>query len=491
LRFPTPFSQPSQNADLVLGQSSFFVKITDPSASTMAQPYGVAIAGNNGLLVSDSVHNRVLFFPFSGNGTFQPGVDNGRAATKVFGQPDFLTTSTGSTDDKLNVPRHIATDSEARPYVVDTANNRVVIYDQVLNNPDRGAHASVILTGLTSPRGVFVNQVTGELWVGDSNPQGQVKKYPKYSTLVFNNASNGFVVAPGTALAVAQDQYGNLAVADVTNRVGIYYPGLQSINGANFIPNRQLSPGVFASLCSPGSNCDPNTRVGLFGNTEASYTSLPNPLPLPTTLADLQVLVNGVAAPLTYVSPTQINFIVPMATPTSGNADVQVVQPSTGRVYAAGNPQMNAYSPGIFMLTFSGRSRQAAVLNQDNTVNSATNGAVRGSYIQIFATGQGFLPNGPPDGAVPSGLVTTPFTPHINIGGQFVEEYPRDSTEPAKGQEVSFSGLSPEFPGVWQINVYVPKGVAPGTNIPIAIFIGSLASADLPLTGYVTTITVK
>ena len=79
----------------------------------------------------------------------------------------------------------------------------------------------------------------------------------------------------------------------------------------------------------------------------------------------------------------------------------------------------------------------------------------------------------------------------MNIGGQFVEEYARDASEPAKGQEVTFSGLSPQFPGIWQINLYIPKAVAPATQTPIAIFINSLSSVDFASSGYVTTICVK
>ncbi len=485
LRFPSPFNNTTQQADLVLGQRDFTSQITDPSPSTMSQPYGLAIAGNNGLLVSDQAHNRVLFFPFTPGTTFVAGTDNGKAATKVLGQPDFYTISSGTTDDKLSSPHQISTDSEARPYIADSGNNRIVIFDQIMNNANTGAHSTLQVPGFSSPRAVFVNQATGEMWVGDTT--STVKEYPKYETLTFNQASTGSVSAPSAVLAIVQDGYGDLALADATNRVAIYYPGLQAVNGANFLSNRQLAPGMFASLCSPGSACDPNSRLAIFGAATQSNTTLP----LATALGDVQVMVNGIAAPLTYVSPTQINFIVPMAAPTSGNIDLQVVQPSTGRVLASGLPQMNAYSPGIFMLDYTSRNRQSAVLNQDNSVNSISNCATRGSYVQIFATGQGYLANAPADGSAPTGLVTTSFTPHINIGGQFVEEYARSAGEVAQGQEVYFSGLSPQFPGIWQINVYIPKAVAPATQTPIAVFVNSLSSVDFASSGWVTTICVK
>ena len=97
----------------------------------MSQPYGLTLSMDNGLFVSDLKYHRVLYFPFTSNGSFTAGTDNGRVATKVFGQPDFTTVTAGNTDTKLNSPHHVAVDSEARLYVADTGNNRVLIFDQI------------------------------------------------------------------------------------------------------------------------------------------------------------------------------------------------------------------------------------------------------------------------------------------------------------------------------------------------------------------------
>ncbi|MEO8130609.1 MAG: hypothetical protein ABI822_26140, partial [Bryobacteraceae bacterium] len=63
LRFPHPFDvQGRQRPDLVIGQSGLFSKITDPSRTTMSYPTSVAFTVDGHLLVSDALHNRVLFF---------------------------------------------------------------------------------------------------------------------------------------------------------------------------------------------------------------------------------------------------------------------------------------------------------------------------------------------------------------------------------------------------------------------------------------------
>ncbi len=489
LRFPVPFSHQGalEQADLVLGQHDFTSKITDPSSSTMAAPYGLTLIGTNGLAVSDTVHNRVLFFPLTNN-----AFTNGEAASKVFGQPDFITITPGSANSQMNAPHHLSSDTDGRLYVADSANNRVLIFDQINNDPATGAQAAAQVTGLASPRGVYVNPVTGEFWVTNTN-SGTAVKYPRYDDFVLNPASTVTIPAASNTLAVTQDQYGDLVVADLTSRIAIYFPTLVAINGGNFLVNPQtgqpqpLTPGLLTTIVAADSDCTQGNCQGgspQFGTATAAYTDLPNPLPLPTTLGDIQVLFNGTPAPLYYVSPTQINFLVPMydssgnPMPTSGTAEVLVVQASTGQIYGAGQAQMATAAPAILMLTYSGPIRQAAVINQDGSINDSTHPAARGSVISIYATGEGFVPGAPADGNVPQSLLSTPATPRVAIGSAFVDTVPIMQGDPQDGQFVQFSGLSPQFPGIWQINVQIPMATPPSQQTFIGILMNSVNSLN-------------
>jgi uncharacterized protein (TIGR03437 family) len=152
---------------------------------------------------------------------------------------------------------------------------------------------------------------------------------------------------------------------------------------------------------------------------------------------------------------------------------------------------MDVYSPAILMQQYDGPRRQAAVLNQDNTVNSPTNPAVRGTIVQIFATGQGLVPNAPPDGAPPQSQTLTPFTPRAVVDTCFIENCSKDVGETIPGtQGILFSGLSPQFPGVWQVNVYIPKLTTPGNQVPIGIIAGSKGNVE-PNSGFQVSIAVK
>jgi uncharacterized protein (TIGR03437 family) len=489
LRFPAPFAHQGglQAADRVVGQANFSsAPITDPSDHTMAAPYGLAFSGVNGLLVSDVQHNRVLFFPMANGDLTSP---QGEAATKVFGQPLFNKDDKGTDDTAMNGPHHLAGDSSGRPYVVDTGNNRVMIFGDPHDpsTPVADAHAVLIISGLSSPRGVFVSPITGEIWVTDTN-NSKCLRYPNFEQYFLTGASNGSVPAYGATLAVAQDQYGDLLVADAANRVEFYYPGLATQNAASFL-SQSLAPGTLATIYPLGVQ---------LGSVTANANQQPNPLPFPKVLADIQVLFNGQPAPLLLVSPGQINFMVPMNAPTSGTADVQVVQQSTGQILIDGLVPMNAVSPAVFAgqptacpaTILAPKCRQAAVVNDaDGTVNSPANPAAAGSYISIYATGQGFVQGAPPDGDIPqAGLVTTSVVPHVFINACDVAD--SACTHETGVATVQFSGLSPQFPGVWQINVRIPKNTGPGAQVVLFITMSNYTS-QTAATGYDTTIAVK
>jgi uncharacterized protein (TIGR03437 family) len=131
----------------------------------------------------------------------------------------------------------------------------------------------------------------------------------------------------------------------------------------------------------------------------------------------------------------------------------------------------------------------AAVVNQDNTVNSATNPAKVGDYIAIYATGQGLVPSPPLDGDIPrNGLVYSPGNPRVFIGSDYTDQIPLQGTEQRSipGVDVnfvSFSGLSPSIPGMWQVNVRIPQATAAGAQ-PLGLLYDSFADNLPSATGY-------
>ncbi len=457
LRFPAPFLQPSnvnQTPDLVLGQANFVTKITDVSASRMDAPYGLAFVPGTGLLVSDEGDNRVLLFPGATGSAFT----NGMAATKVWGQSGFTTSTSGTTavDNRVNGPHGIAVDSAQRLYVVDTGNNRVLIFDNV-QKAGTDPHSLVSIAGLggtssggalSTPRSIFITptglpQITADqIWIGDN---GRALRFSGGFNSLFTAGTSGFtpdeVIPEDGALGLTTDEFGALYVCDAANRVVIHYIGLVALNGASYItiPSRSaLAPNTIVSLFSQG---------GQFGSGTQSFTSLP----LPTTLLAIQALLNGTPLPLYYVSPSQINLLIPNNAPTSGTADLQVVRTDNGQVLGDTTISLTTDAPGVFTANGSGTG-QVAALNQDNSANSSSNPIARGNTLQVYGTGVGNISGAPNDGsavsaATPSSLVATAYINGIQC-------------------PVSYSGLAPGLVGVWQINVQVSQNVVPTSSAP-------------------------
>jgi uncharacterized protein (TIGR03437 family) len=264
------------------------------------------------------------------------------------------------------------------------------------------------------------------------------------------------------------DGFGNLLVAESTNRVDFFFPALYVTNAAS--GKLRVTPGMIASLWPAGNT---------YGTLIKDFNELPNPLPLPTTLADLQVLVNDKAAPLFFVAPGQINFQVPSTIPSSGSIEVQVVQPSKDQILGAATVAVELSSPGMFTNDGSGGG-QIAALNQDNSRNSSSNPAPKSTVIQLFGTGPGLVPNSPPDGTLVSGLVPTDINPQVWMESSYVPP-----------ENVTYSGLAPGLVGVWQINVKIPDNIAPLVPNQVPVFIEYRSRRSLEQGMKVTTIAVK
>ncbi|HEX5430796.1 MAG TPA: hypothetical protein VFW83_02420 [Bryobacteraceae bacterium] len=474
LRFPAPFSQPAgqlPQANLVLGQSTFTQTITDPSRATMRSPFGLAQFSDGSIAVSDSVHNRILVFQKPAGGDFTMG----QQALVVVGQQDFLSTQAGSGLNQLNSPRHIATDTSDRLYVADSNNGRMIVFSRPIGN---GQSATTQVTGLNQPQGVIVSPITGESWVTDTN-DGRILRYPEFETLSLNPAPTETLVNRDGPLAIALDQFDDLIVAEGANRVAFYFPKMFYRHAATYSATIPLTPGMLAILGRLGKDFDFPQPLPQ-GN---------QPLPWPTVLDDVQVTVNGVAAPIFALIPGAIYFQVPMSTPDSGTADYVVSRPSTGQILAAGTFTMQQASPGIFTQNQIG-TLAAAASNEDGSPNTPSNRVAAGGVITLWLTGAGKIAGVPPDGTAPGGAFTTPVNPLVFI----------NSVTPAT---VLYSGTSPQYPGLWQLNVQVPETTPPGTNIWVLVkmydYPSNVGGTPSPTTdqllqvgnGLITTISVK
>jgi uncharacterized protein (TIGR03437 family) len=463
LRFPAPFSSGQavlESADLVIGQADFSSSVTDPTERTLSAPVSIALSqagfdasqtSSGYLLVADPNQNRVLVFP-------KP-FTSGMSATKVIGQYSFNSALTSNDSAHLASPRAVAMDPNDRVLVADAGNGRIQGFDTVQNLPAFNAAAAFSITaGLSTPYGLGMGS-NGQFWVADPGRNSLIH-FPGIDQLPLNNYSSDATLPVLSPRSAFVDTFNNLLTTDGINRVLYFVPGLAPVNAANYISGRPLAPGTFAAVFPAAK-----------GNTLAGATDSATAFPLPATLADTQVLVNGNPNPLLFVSAGQINLPLSMNLPTGGTVDMQVVSASTGQIFGTAEIPMSTASPGIFTSNGSGTGTAAAINVTDSTVNSSHAPVARGDYISLFGTGQGIVPNAPADGQPATGPVPTATHPQILLGTGTAGVYAA-----VPDANIQYSGLAPSLAGVWQINLQIPTTAPTGNAVPLKILMNSVPS---------------
>ncbi len=200
----------------------------------------------------------------------------------------------------------------------------------------------------------------------------------------------------------------------------------------------------------------------LFGYNLGVTTASASGTPLGTSLGGTQVMIGGIAAPLLYVSPSQINLQVPWEVSGPARPSIVVTTPS-GATPAAASPTWSAAAPAIFAANSSGVG-QGAVIATTGQIAAPGTPATRGQYVMIFCTGLGAVSNQPATGvaATASMLSNTTLTPTVTIGGVLTT--------------TNFSGLAPGFVGLYQVNALVPTTISAGSAVSVSMSVNGVSS---------------
>jgi uncharacterized protein (TIGR03437 family) len=197
--------------------------------------------------------------------------------------------------------------------------------------------------------------------------------------------------------------------------------------------------------------------IAIFGsNLAAGQASASAPFPL--TLAGTSVTVNGIPAPLLFVSPGQINAQVPSSLTGPGYT---ILSATIAVTTAAGSANIQTgYSPGtpgIFTADSSGCGQAAALnIRPDGavSVNSASNSAAPGDYVALFGTGFGLPVQHIDDGTAATGPSSLSVVPGLTVDNEPIAL-------------PSYGGLAPGLPGVDQINFQLPATTRNGCAVPV------------------------
>lgn len=209
----------------------------------------------------------------------------------------------------------------------------------------------------------------------------------------------------------------------------------------------------------------PGSLISIYGSSLATDSGKALTLPLPDSLAGTSVTINGIAAPLLFVSPGQINAQVPYAIkPGTANLVIQ----TQGQQSAPINFQVTATGPGIF--TQPGGNQALAVNLPSGTMNTAQNPVKPGQYVTAYAIGQGMLDNPVDTGcAAPDAPYSCPLAAvSATLGGMPVD--------------IQFAGLPPGYAGLMQLNLLIPA-LPPGQQQLIVTIGGVTANTTIITVG--------
>jgi uncharacterized protein (TIGR03437 family) len=217
--------------------------------------------------------------------------------------------------------------------------------------------------------------------------------------------------------------------------------------GPTITPGGMFNGASFAQSVAPGS------LMSIFGTNLAPVTTSASSVPLPTSLAGVNVTLNGVPAPLYFVSPTQLNVQVPFEiVPVLANVTVTVNGQSDSEP-----AQIASVAPGIF--------------TDGRRIVPFPSGSP-GDVLILYITGQGAVSPAVPTGAGPAADSTVDQLPRpiqqvsVTIGGV--------------SAPVLFAGIPPGLVGVTQVNFQVPQ-VPPGDQ-PVVVTVGNQASRSATFT---------
>ncbi len=296
---------------------------------------------------------------------------------------------------------------------------------------------------------------------------------------------NAFNVTTGVFLGSLQDSTG--APIALSGLWGLLFGGNGSRSDANTLyfvagqPNGSSTPrGLLGSIAPPSAVTTvvnaaswlpgpiaPGEIVAIGGQTVGAIPLTSNPIPtsggLPTSLAGVTVTINGTPVPIIYTSGSETTVQVPN-TFFFFTSTATIVVTTPGQVSQSLTVPVVQTAPGLFAANSSGAGPLAA-MNQNGSVNTATNPATAGSTVIIYATGEGATNPLGVDGAVQTGGMRFPFAPvKITIGGQ-----------PA----TVISAGTPDgiLSGVMIVRAVVPAGLTPGP-VPVVLTVGQATTTQ-------------
>ncbi len=126
----------SKEADVVIGQETFNSSDSGANANQLYHPHSVHLTPSGQLLITNELSHQVFVYD-------SIPVTDGESATIVIGHDDFGISSSGTSQTEMNMPYSVITTYEGKLAVAEYGNNRVLVYNSLPTA--NGAKADLVL----------------------------------------------------------------------------------------------------------------------------------------------------------------------------------------------------------------------------------------------------------------------------------------------------------------------------------------------------------
>jgi uncharacterized protein (TIGR03437 family) len=290
------------------------------------------------------------------------------------------------------------------------------------------------------------------------------------SAFKFSPSSSDMFYTQGTQVAVRAVPNPGFKFGHWTGDLtGSYPTGTVTLNApnsimANMITVPYIAPaGIMNGVGeTPSTAVAPGSIISIFGESLASVVEVGPVNPLSQTIAGTTVTINNTILPLMFVSPQQINALLPSSLP-EGNYTLEVQ--NTGQPEISGTLTVARDAPGLFINTV-GSTAYAMAFHANGSLITASSPAAAGETISFLGTGfgpyqtpvlDGFFPPNPPP-AVEDAV-------DLTVGGEKV---------------AAKSTAAPGYAGIVTTKFEVPSGLT-GSSVQLLVSINGVDSNTVML----------
>jgi len=222
------------------------------------------------------------------------------------------------------------------------------------------------------------------------------------------------------------------------------------VNGPN---TSSMAISGVANSATYSAFVSPGMVVAVFGSNLSNTTGLGSGNPLPFSVDGVSATVNGIAAPMVYVSPTQVNLQIPYE---AGSGQAVLGINNNGQIAGFQFP-IAATAPGIF-------ADASGNLAPTSTVTS-------GGIVTLYMVGAGEVTN----------QILTGYGPSVKESGLFQPLLPLSVTVGGTEVIVVEAKLTPNQFGTTQVSILVPPSVPAGVQ-PVVVTVGNASSPPANVT---------